>query len=144
MIKTYTSGALVKLIRSYADGRTDDEAFHDALGVDTAGFTTAWFASVNAMPHPKYGPQPAAAGPVPSVWTAGAPAGAIGSSGPAPTNGAVGSGGLPAGTAVPAAQAPASQSSDLGWLALAALIVGVVIVVAVLVARRRRTTGESW
>ena len=144
MIKTYTSDALVKLIRSYADGRTDDEAFHDALGVDTAAFNAAWFASVNAKPHPKYGPQPEAAGPVPSAW-AGAPGGAVGSPGPAGTGAApAGSGGLPAGTAAPAAPAPSTSSSGLGWLALAGLIVVVVIVFAIVVAgRRRRTTDES-
>jgi hypothetical protein len=144
MIKTYTSDALVKLIRSYADGRTDDEAFHDALGVDTAGFNAAWFASVKAKPHAKYGPQPAAAGPVPSAW-AGAPGGAVGSPGPgesAPA--AAGSGGLPAGSAAPGAPASASRSTDLSWLALVGLIVVVVIVVAIVVAgRRRRTTDES-
>jgi hypothetical protein len=144
MIKTYTSDALVKLIRSYADGRTDDEAFHDALGVDTAGFTAAWFASVKAKPHPKYGPQPAAAGPVPSAWAAGAPGGAVGLPGPAGTA-AVGGGGLPAGSAASAAPAPSSPSSGAGLVALVGLIVAVVIVVAILVARRRRrTTDEPW
>ena len=36
-VRTYGQDALVKLISSYADGRTDDEAFSAAIGVDTAG-----------------------------------------------------------------------------------------------------------
>ena len=63
MIKTYGKDALVTLIRSYAGGRTDDEAFTDALGVDTAAFTAAWFKDVNAKPPTAYGPQPEAARP---------------------------------------------------------------------------------
>ena len=36
-VRTYGQDALVKLISSYADGRTDDEAFSAAIGVDVAG-----------------------------------------------------------------------------------------------------------
>ena len=39
MIRTYGQPALVKLVRSYADGVSDDEAFKAALGVDTAAST---------------------------------------------------------------------------------------------------------
>jgi hypothetical protein len=146
MIDTYGQDALVTLIRSYADGRTDDEAFHDALGVDTAGFTAAWFKDLNAKEPTKYGPQPAPAGPVPSAWAAGVPGGAAGSPGPVAggTNAApVASGGLPADSAAPGAQAPTKASSSIGWLAPIGLIVVVVIVVAVLVARRRRRTTDE-
>jgi cytochrome c-type biogenesis protein CcmH/NrfF len=55
----------------------------------------------------------------------------------------VASGGLPAGSAGPGAQAPSTASSSIGWLAPVVLIVVVVIVIAVLVARRRRGTTDE-
>ena len=51
MIRTYGPDALVKLIRSYADGRTDDEAFSAALGLDMTAFGDAWFKDVKATPE---------------------------------------------------------------------------------------------
>ena len=53
------------LIRSYADGRTDDEAFKAALGVDMTAFGDAWLADVKAKQPTRYGPQPAPSGPRP-------------------------------------------------------------------------------
>ena len=73
MIRTYGPDALVKLIRSYADGRTDDEAFSAALGLDMTAFGDAWFKDVKATPKTKSGPQPAPPGPVPSAWTGAVP-----------------------------------------------------------------------
>jgi hypothetical protein len=64
LIRTYTKDALVQLIRSYADGRTDDEAFKAALGVDISTFGEGWLADVDAKPPIQYGPKPAAPGPV--------------------------------------------------------------------------------
>ena len=72
----YGTEALVKLIRSYAEGRTDDEAFTAALGVDTVAFGNAWLAEVGAKAPTQLGPQPAPAGPVPSSWN-GAPIGGV-------------------------------------------------------------------
>ena len=40
LVRTHGQDALVALIRSYADGRTDDEAFKAALGMDMAAFGT--------------------------------------------------------------------------------------------------------
>ena len=68
MIRNYGKPALVKLIRSYAGGVSDDEAFTAALGVDTAGFNAAWLADLGATTPKAYGPQPAPAGPLPSGW----------------------------------------------------------------------------
>ena len=73
MVRTYGTDALVALIRSYADGRTDDEAFKAALGVDMTAFADAWLADVKAKQPTRYGPQPAPSGPVPAAW-AGRPA----------------------------------------------------------------------
>jgi hypothetical protein len=69
-IDTYGQDDLVALIRSYADGVTDDEAFTAATGADLAAFDAAWAASLDAeLPEP-VGPQPAPAGPLPPDWTA--------------------------------------------------------------------------
>ena len=71
LVRTYDKDALVALIGSYADGRTDDEAFKTALGVDTAAFGDAWLADLRADRPAKRGPQPAPAGPRPSSWSVG-------------------------------------------------------------------------
>ena len=46
LIRTYGQDALGGLIRSYADGVSDDLAFEDALGVNVAGFEAAWLADL--------------------------------------------------------------------------------------------------
>ncbi|MEK6720247.1 MAG: peptidase MA family metallohydrolase [Chloroflexota bacterium] len=68
LVATYGRDALITLIRSYAAGTTDDEAFLAALGVDVAAFDAAWRSSVGAGAPAVYGPQPAPAGPVPPGW----------------------------------------------------------------------------
>ncbi len=68
LIRTYGQDALVALIRSYADGRTDDEAFQAAIGVDVAGFDAAWLHDVGAAIPVPQGPQPAPPGPQPPGW----------------------------------------------------------------------------
>jgi hypothetical protein len=70
LIRTYGQDALVGLIRSYADGVSDDIAFEDALGVNVAGFEAAWLADLGIGEPPAYGPRPAPPGPLPPGWTA--------------------------------------------------------------------------
>jgi hypothetical protein len=70
LIRTYGQDALVGLIRSYADGVSDDLAFEDALGVNVAGFEEAWLADLGIGEPPAYGPRPAPPGPLPPGWTA--------------------------------------------------------------------------
>ncbi|MBP1705707.1 MAG: hypothetical protein H6Q36_1446, partial [Chloroflexi bacterium] len=41
LIRTYGTDAMVTLVRSYAEGVSDDEAFEAAIGVDTAAFEAA-------------------------------------------------------------------------------------------------------
>jgi hypothetical protein len=60
--------ALVKLIRSYHDGVSDDEAFQAALGRDVAGFEADWLGELGATPPTRLGPRPAPVGPLPSGW----------------------------------------------------------------------------
>jgi len=108
LIRTHGEDALVTLIRSYADGRTDDEAFVDALGVDTAAFGKAWLADLGAVVPERRGPRPAPPGPEPAEWGT-APAGPAASAtpgsgaatalpgGPAAPGGTTGGGGGPGG-----------------------------------------------
>jgi hypothetical protein len=70
LIRTYGQDALVGLIRSYADGVSDDLAFERALGVNVAGFEAAWLADLGIEEPPAYGPRPAPPGPLPPGWTA--------------------------------------------------------------------------
>ena len=69
-IRTHDQDALVALIRSYANGQTDDEAFQAAIGMDTAAFNAAWLADLDAVVPQRHGPQPAPPGPRPSAWGA--------------------------------------------------------------------------
>jgi hypothetical protein len=137
MIRTHSSDALVSLVRSYADGRTNDEAFTAALGADMTAFSTAWFKSVNATPKPKYGPQPASAGPVPSAWTGAAPGGTVAPGAPA----------APGATAS-AAPTPAASGGDGGtpaWviIGLVAVAVGLVGLGLLAFGGRRRGSGDA-
>jgi hypothetical protein len=68
LMRTHGEDALVELISSYADGRTDDEAFQAAIGMDVAAFDAAWQAELGAAPPVRNGPQPAPAGPQPAGW----------------------------------------------------------------------------
>ena len=101
LIRTHGRDALIQLIRSYAEGRTDDEAFRDALGVDVNGFSDAWMGDLGATPPERFGPQPAPAGPQPPGW---------GEGGAAPPPGA------PVGSADPGpgASAPAAPPGSVG------------------------------
>jgi hypothetical protein len=69
LIRTYGQDALVTLIRSYAEGRTDDEAFSDALGMDATEFNTAWIDDLGATIPERIGPRPDPVGPLPPGWT---------------------------------------------------------------------------
>ena len=134
LIRTYGQSALVALVASYADGKTDDEAFQAALGVDVAGFDAAWFADVGATVPAAIGPRPDPLGPLPSGWTgpggmSGASPGPNGPSGPGPGGGGSGS------------QVPAAGVSDaLPWLGLGSLGVGVALAAVALVRRRRASS----
>jgi hypothetical protein len=70
LIRTYGQDALVGLIRSYADGVSDDLAFEHALGVNVACFEAAWLADLGIEEPPAYGPRPAPVGPLPPGWSA--------------------------------------------------------------------------
>ncbi len=113
MIRDFGEDALVRLVRSYADGVTDDEAFRAALGVDVESFQASWYDDLGiAAPRP-WGPQPAPSGPLPAGWE-----------GPAPTPGEA----SPGDASPPASPGPGSPveplANALATLAMPLVIVG--------------------
>lgn len=86
LVRTHGQQALVSLIRSYADGVSDDAAFSAALGVNAAGFEAGWLEDLGVPAPAPFGPQPAPPGPLPPGWEA-APlqTPGPGASGPVPT-----------------------------------------------------------
>jgi len=122
MIRAHGKSALVGLIRSYAQGRTDDEAFKAALGVDVAGFEAAWLADLGTTEPVAAGPKPDPAGPVPPGWEGG---------GPTP-------GTAPGTNASPAPTAGASSIGDLVTTAVVTAVIVLVVIGLVAVGLRRR------
>ena len=139
LVRTYGQDALVSLVRSYATGLTDDEAFTKALGIDATAFGDAWLASVGAVAPPRYGPKPAAPGPVPAAWAGnpvpgatGAPA-APGAPAAAPSSG-------------PGAALVPSNTGDESTGAVLLLVVSGVTIAGVLALygwRRRQDAAEA-
>ncbi|HET7704106.1 MAG TPA: peptidase MA family metallohydrolase [Candidatus Limnocylindrales bacterium] len=130
--------ALIKLIRSYADGVSDDDAFRAALGQDVAGFEADWLAELGARSPIRRGPQPAPVGPLPEGW-----------SGPLPDPSFEVTGSLP--PAAPGVPLPGGGGGDdplARFLMPSLSLVGValvLVVVAVSVRRaRRRTDPVAW
>ena len=68
IVRVHGRDALVKLIRSYAGGVSDDEAFQAALGRNLGAFQADWLAELRASPPTKIGPRPAPPGPLPAGW----------------------------------------------------------------------------
>jgi hypothetical protein len=134
LIRTDGRDPLVSLIRSYADGHTDDEAFTAALGMDMTAFGDAWLADLGAAPPTRYGPQPAPPGPVPDAWTGGPAASAI-----------TGVPGRTSAPGAPAARAPGGAADSAGMVLLVILIVVVVgtVVVGLALRRRRMAAGPG-
>jgi len=129
LIRTYGQDAMVRLIRSYAGGVSDDEAFTAALGVDMAGFQSAWLADLKAPTPIAVGPVPAPAGPVPAGW-----------GGAAPTPGAVaGDGSHPA----PGSQAPSSGFEGLVVEGIVVVLVSFGVIGLLAYLARRRRAGEA-
>jgi hypothetical protein len=149
LVRTYGPDALVKLINSYADGLTDDEAFTAAIGVDVGAFGDAWLADLHAKAPTKYGPQPPAAGPVPAAWTGGTAAASGAPGGGAAVAAGSGSVGGPNASGAanpPGAPAPASTGTGASTGPVILVVFGVLAViigVAILAARARRRPGDD-
>jgi hypothetical protein len=130
--------ALVKLIRSYADGVSDDDAFRAALGRDVAGFEADWLAELGAKPPTRLGPKPAPAGPLPEGWNGPQPNPSFEVLGSAPP--------VPPGAPVPLPRG--SGENPIAFLVgpIASLGLVVIVVLVVVAARRfgRRPDPATW
>jgi hypothetical protein len=140
LVKAYGEPKLWQLVRSYAEGLSDDDAFTRATGVNLAGFNAAWMESLNAEVPAELGPRPGPTGPVPPDWLGQPPAtpGPVVTPGaprptraPSPAPGGPGSGGSP-GSDVPGV-------GTVSTFVLATVIVLVAIWIAI---RRRRRRPE--
>ena len=134
LVDTYGQDALVSLVRSYADGLTDDEAFTKALGLDAGAFGDAWLKSVGAVAPTTYGPRPAAPGPVPPAW-AGNPAPGTTAAPGAATSPPV-TGGEPDG------ESPVRGAGDV-VLGVAIAAITLVVVIGLYGWRRRQDAAEA-
>ena len=133
-VNTYSEETLWNLVRSYANGLSDDEAFEAATGDDLAAFNAAWMQSLDTDVREPVGPQPAPPGPLPSGWSAeGQPT--------PPPSLPVSATQDPSATPAPGATAtprpeqtppPVDDDDDSGAF-LVALVVGIAALVAVLV-----------
>ena len=131
LVGEYGRPAMVELVRSYADGVTDDEAFSAALGLDVAGFEAAWLDSLGAAAPSPYGPADAPPGPVPSDWLGeGEVPGVI------PT-------GSPSASAPPANPGQGSDGDATPLLAGLLIAGGAVAGVGVWLTRRTRAAGPA-
>jgi hypothetical protein len=145
LIRENGTAALVKLVRSYANGVTDDEAFTDAVGMDVAGFEAAWLADLGAEAPTRHGPQPAPPGPLPPGWDSVAT--------PVPLPASPAPGASP--TAPPAVSPVASPIASLGpgpggpsddggsqfregWVLVVAALAGLLVGGTLALVRRRR------
>ena len=92
IVDTYGKPALVALIRSYATGVTDEEAFKAAIGKGVAAFGDEWLSASGARAPEPFGPASPPPGPVPPDW--------------ASASGSAGTAGATPGLAVPSPSAP--------------------------------------
>ena len=142
-VRTYGKARLASLIRSYAAGRTDDEAFSAAIGLDVPGFESAWLADLGAPAPHRYGPQPAPAGSLPPGWSGPALSAPSDAGSTAPASGSVpASSASPGGSAAPAVPNAGSSAGDGGsaGLILVAIAVAGLCVGGILGYLRRRRT----
>jgi hypothetical protein len=139
-IRTYGDQKLWALVRSYAEGLSDDDAFSQAIGLDVEQFNAAWMSSLGVQVPAPLGPQPGLPGPVPSAWqvTGGPTTGPSGSPGaagsPAPSSSPI------PGSTVIGQPSPgpglgennSSQNDDSTRIVVLAIILLIVVLVAVL------------
>jgi hypothetical protein len=129
VVRTYGKEALVGLIRSYAKGLSDDEAFTAAFKVDTAAFEAAWLKDIGAKAPVRVGPVAAPVGPLPSGWAGPLVIPSVAPEAPGGSSGGAVSPANPTGTGD-------GQVSGVVLIAVAVLVVAV-LGASLIVARRR-------
>lgn len=133
LVREHGRDALVSLVRSYADGLSDDEAFSRAIGMDARAFNDAWFADLGAQPATVHGPQPAPVGPLPSGWEGPAPQPSVVPGAPSPQATPTGPG--------PSPGVPADPNRPLVLVA-GTVVVFLLVGLFALLARRRTERGR--
>jgi hypothetical protein len=133
-VRTFGRDALVGLIRSYAKGVSDDEAFSAAFKVDTAGFEAAWLKDLGATAAVRQGPVAPPVGPLPSGW-----------SGPLVIPSVVPAGSGAGGPGAPTGSGSAADSGSSAALVVVGLIVVVLAIVCarLIVVRRRQAASKG-
>jgi VCBS repeat-containing protein len=71
-VRTYGHADLVKLVKSFGTGASDDEAFNAAIGIGVDAFDASWQKANGVASLKSFGPLPAPTGPVPPGWSGGA------------------------------------------------------------------------
>jgi hypothetical protein len=74
LVDRHDEQTLARLITSFADGLSLEEAFSAATGEGFSAFEDGWLASLGAERLEPYGPRPAEPGPVPEAWASAAAA----------------------------------------------------------------------
>ena len=141
LIRTYGQADLVKLVKAFGTGASDDAAFKTAIGVDTSAFDTAWQKSNGATALNSFGPQPEPTGPVPSDWTSSGVTGSTSAATQAPASTAAPGAAAPAGTGGAAGAGHPQDGVPAIVFGIGAAALGVVLVVLVVVSRRRSSPG---
>lgn len=127
-IRTYGQETLVQLIRSFADGVTDDDAFRAATGAGIAEFEAAWLADLGTAAPTAHGPREARPGRTPDAWVTDIGAGRPPASSPPD----------PSTPLAPQPDAPVAPA-----LLVVALLVGAVAVISFVFLRRRPTPSAA-
>lgn len=131
-VRAYGEEELVSLIRRYADGVTDDEAFEAATGEGFAAFEAAWLADLGTTAPAAQGPQEAEAGPTPADWvTVGGSESTAGGTSP-PDQGSL-----------PGAATPTSNDGAVPGILAGLIVLGGLGLLIVVLVRRRRTNGPD-
>ena len=150
LVDTYGMDALVKLIRTYADGVSDDDAMRAATGRSLAEFDAEWLGSIGVDAPELKGPQPAAPGPVPSAWLVEptVPVAPGETSPPSPSASPVATSSAAAGAGTPAPTTPPVQESGGGpGIALAFFVgllgAGVLLILVALIGVRRANRAPA-
>jgi Peptidase MA superfamily len=135
LVRKYGRSTLVALVRSYAGGLSDDEAFKGALGVNVGDFEKAWLSDIDAIEPKVAGPVSAPPGPLPPGWSGGSGSAVqpgVGASAPpeAPAPTAGGSGG-------------GSGAGELPAIMAGIILAAVILVVGLVMVSRRRASGTN-